>query len=133
MSHLLNVWHVEKSLETSFGSHSTCLLMRRCCEPRRREQRTYDLRTGETVTFSQVYPGLCNPALGNYETCLLYESYTTGLDGLSGSVHIEMNDNVVTGSVSIDWQGYTDRFGSPVQWHQHGTSGHYTANLVRLQ
>jgi hypothetical protein len=94
---------------------------------------TYNLESGSPVTFSQVYPGLCNPALGNYETCLLFESYTTGMSDLRGTIHLALRDGVATGSVAVDWQGYTDRFGEPLQWHQHGTSGNYTAPLARVQ
>jgi hypothetical protein len=81
-------------------------------------------------TFAQVYAGTCNPANGDFSTCLLLESYTAGDPGLVGSMFVHVIGSEATGSVDITWQGITDRFGPPPQWHQHQNIADFDVAVV---
>lgn len=82
-----------------------------------------DLReANRQLSFSQVYPGPCNPALNDFSTCWLLESYTSGMEGFTGRLTLRESNAVISGSFDIDWVGLTDRFGEPIQQHQHTTS-----------
>jgi len=82
------------------------------------------------LTFSQVYVGPCNPAKDNYDNCLLYETYKSGDESLTGTVKLSWSNGDVLGSFDVNWEGMTNRFGDPVQWHKHGTLSSYQATLV---
>lgn len=90
-----------------------------------------DLTNAESnVTFTQVYQGVCNPALDNYNECWLFERYEAGEPGLSGSLQLTVMSDRATGMFDIVWEGLTDRFGAPTQWHKHGTLASFDAPLV---
>lgn len=72
-----------------------------------------------TVTFSDVYTSPCNPALEDNSPCWLYEHYTAGEPGLTGSIHVRLSDTFVDGGFDVDWRGQTDRFGPPTQMYEH--------------
>lgn len=73
------------------------------------------------TAFRQGYFGPCNPAENDFDACWLYESYSAGDVGLTGSIDLTFNDGFATGGVDISWTGLTDRFGSPTQSHTHET------------
>lgn len=74
------------------------------------------------IAFRQVYEGVCNPAQTDFNECWLYESYTSGEEGLSGRIRLRVDGTSAQGALDIQWAGMTDRFGEPIQYHQHGTS-----------
>lgn len=78
--------------------------------------------SGTRVTFEQVYAGVCNPALTNFNQCWLHERYAAGEPGLTGTVSLRVDTASARGVIDISWAGETDRFGDPVQYHQHGTT-----------
>ena len=82
------------------------------------------------VLFRQVYPGPCNPAIGDDTTCFLYEKYTAGEEGLSGTVQLSVSATEALGFFDVTWEGLTDRFGPPEQWHRHGTKAGYRAPVI---
>jgi hypothetical protein len=83
-----------------------------------------------TVTFSQVYPGPCNPAKNDFSDCWLYESYAAGDSGLTGSLAVTVHGAAASGGFNVTWEGITDRFGDPPQQHQHSTEGGFVAAIV---
>lgn len=84
---------------------------------------TADLtKTDSGIEFKQVYQGVCNPALRDFGQCWLFESYKTGEAGLSGVIQLRIANGFADGSIELSWEGDTDRFGDPIQHHQHGTS-----------
>lgn len=80
-----------------------------------------DLSSVSGVSFAQVYRDVCNPARDDVSSCWLYERYISMQDGLSGSIAVQQDENGVRGAIDLTWQGLTERFGPPVQWHKHGT------------
>lgn len=74
------------------------------------------------IAFQQVYQGVCNPARTDFNECWLYEHYSSGQEGLSGRIQLKVEGAMAQGRIDIEWAGYTDRFGDPIQYHQHGTS-----------
>lgn len=93
----------------------------------------YDLTTaGGSAGFAQVYPAPCNPALGDYAVCRIYESYQSGDSSLTGRMFVRLDEGMITASVEVSWEGVTDRFGAPPQWHQHSTSGSYVAPVTNV-
>jgi hypothetical protein len=84
---------------------------------------TVDLaRSDVPVTVSQVYRDICNPALEDTSQCWLFERYTAGEAGLSGAISASTGDSTAAARFEIVWEGVTDRFGEPTQWHRHITS-----------
>jgi hypothetical protein len=75
------------------------------------------------ATFSQSYQAACNPAREDFSPCWLYESYAAGDDHLTGSIELKVAAGTATALYEVTWEGLTDRFGDPIQWHKHGTSG----------
>lgn len=82
------------------------------------------------VTFIQVYGDVCNPAANDFSHCYLYESYTAGDEGLSGSLQLTLQGERAVGRFAVVWEGITDRFQGQPQWHRHETSTGFTATLV---
>jgi len=88
-----------------------------------------DMRDGSSgLSFSQVYPGPCNPALDRFDKCLLVERLDAGKSGVSGDIHLQLGDSL-EGSYDVSIEGPTDRFGDPVQWHRHGSNGDVSVEL----
>lgn len=82
-----------------------------------------------SATFTQVYEDVCNPAKSNFSRCWLYENYTSGDAGLSGSIQLQVGQTEAVGSFDVTWEGQTDRFGDPVQYYKHGTISGYSATI----
>lgn len=80
--------------------------------------------------FAQVYPGVCNPALEDFSHCFLYESYSSGEEGLSGRIWVQRDADEISISIDVSWEGITDRFGPPLQWHGHDTSMGFAGKFV---
>ena len=78
------------------------------------------------VEFEEVYTDVCNPATRDFQTCHLFEHYTAGDPGLTGTVSVHTTPTTIESQVDITWQGITDRFGPPAQWHQHWVSLSYS-------
>lgn len=94
-------------------------------DPRARSQDGLSVDLTDTTTgvvFRQVYQDVCNPALKDFQPCWLFESYEAGIQGLSGNLVIGLTDTNATGVWDLTWEGLTDRFGPPEQWHRHGSS-----------
>lgn len=90
-----------------------------------------DMQSGAIgMTFSQVYQGVCNPATENHNTCWLHESFRAGEPGSSGHGQLRITSTNVYGAFDVTWEGLTDRFGPPTQWHRHGTISGYSATLL---
>jgi hypothetical protein len=79
-------------------------------------------RSDLPITFEQVYQDVCNPASEDEVRCWLFERYTAGDEGLSGTIWSRVADSGAEGRFDVAWEGMTDRFGDPVQWHRHITS-----------
>jgi len=75
------------------------------------------------VVFAQVYPEVCNPAESDFDACMIYERDTAGDPDLRGSLTLRVSEGHVWGGFDVYWEGLTDRFGEPIQWYGHGTSG----------
>ncbi len=82
------------------------------------------------ISFSQVYQGVCNPALEDFSTCWLFESFASGDVGVSGTAFVRIGATDAHGVFDVSWEGITDRFGDPPQWHRHGTSTGYNGQLI---
>lgn len=80
------------------------------------------------VSFSQVYPGPCNPALDRFDKCLLYERLISGSTGVTGRVSLKLGE-LLDASYDVSMEGTTDRFGEPLQWHKHGSIGNVSARV----
>lgn len=74
------------------------------------------------VVFAQVYRDVCNPAAEDFSGCWLLERYTSGQEGLSGSIRLRLTDTTAEGHFGVAWEGITDRFAGQPQWHRHETS-----------
>jgi hypothetical protein len=89
-------------------------------------------RSDLPIVFEQVYQDLCNPASEDGARCLLHERYTAGDDGLSGTVWTRLGDRATEARFDVTWEGMTDRFGDPVQWHRHITSAAVSAAAMEV-
>ena len=78
-----------------------------------------DLAKADAVEVTHAYVDVCNPATENFERCWLLESYRAGEQGLDGHISIDVRSSTVRLRASFGWEGMTDRFGDPVQWHRH--------------
>lgn len=79
------------------------------------------------IVFVQNYFDSCNPAdAERTDLCWLVERYTAGESGLSGRVGMMASPEGLRGVYSVYWEGITDRFDGPSQWHGHQTSGSFT-------
>jgi hypothetical protein len=85
---------------------------------------TFDLSATTSVKFSQNYRDLCDPSANDDRSCWLTEAYIAGDTGLSGEISLKYGEDGLTMSYFVDWQGQTDRFDGPTQWHRHITEGH---------
>jgi hypothetical protein len=81
------------------------------------------------VTFAHVYPGPCNPALQDFSDCLLFESVTSGDEGVSGSIQLHLA-NEASGAYDVVFEGITDRFGEPSQWHRLQSVGNFVVPIL---
>jgi hypothetical protein len=82
------------------------------------------------VTFTQVYRDVCDPAAADFSACFLYERYTAGETGLSGSLRLALHGGLAVGHFDVVWEGITDRFQGQPQWHRHESSTGFRATLV---
>ncbi|MBX3158825.1 MAG: hypothetical protein KF773_22855 [Deltaproteobacteria bacterium] len=86
------------------------------------------------VRFQQVYRETCNPAKEDLSPCWIYESYTSGEAGLTGTVALRIasvdDATQVLGAYDVSWEGLTDRFGDPLQMYGHETAGSVVATLL---
>ena len=80
--------------------------------------------------FAQVYPEVCNPALQDNSSCQILESYSAGDPGMTGTGYLKVTASTAEAQFDISWQGITDRFGSPSQYYQHGSTIAYLAPIV---
>lgn len=80
--------------------------------------------------FEQVYLGPCNPALGQFQSCFLYEDVSSGASGVKGVASMRIDNDRFEGNYDVSIEGNTERFGQPVQWHRHGSIGTISAKLV---
>jgi hypothetical protein len=85
-----------------------------------------DLRQPNGVTFTQVYYDVCNPAQEDFRSCWLFEDYQSGATGISGRITVTSDTSSISGLIDVAWEGVTDRFGTPAQWHRHGTLSDFT-------
>ena len=83
--------------------------------------------------FAQSYRDVCNPALDDYSPCWLSERYTARESGLQGKIDLRLDDERATVSIDISWEGDTDRFGKPIQWHRHSTTAGAVAHVVNSE
>lgn len=87
-----------------------------------------DLKSADAgVSIQQVYPGTCNPALADFSDCWLYERLDPGVPEVTGTLQIISEKELFSGGFETSWEGYTDRFGEPIQWGRHGTSAQFRA------
>ena len=92
-----------------------------------------DLARSEVpVVFAQVYRDVCNPAADDNTQCWHYERYTAGEKGLSGSISARLAEASADARFEVVWEGMTDRFGDPLQWHRHITSAGVHAAAVEV-
>jgi hypothetical protein len=76
------------------------------------------------VVFAQSYLDACNPAdAQNTRRCWLRERYLTGDLGLTGRLTIQQTSSGLDATYDVYWEGTTERFEGPPQWHGHGSSG----------
>lgn len=80
------------------------------------------------VIFAQSYRDSCNPVDAlNTQTCWLVERYVAGDESLKGRVSIALSEaGDITGGYSVYWEGETDRFEGPIQWHSHESTGGFS-------
>jgi hypothetical protein len=83
------------------------------------------VQAGGHVTFAQVYPGPCNPAKDDHSDCWLYESLVSGDEGVGGTLRLQIASASSVGAYDARFEGLTDRFGDPVQWLSHQTTGSF--------
>lgn len=80
----------------------------------------FDLESGAiAVTFAQRYMDTCNPESDDAGACWLTEHYVAGEEGLTGYIKVERPAGGLAITYAVDWQGITDRFEGPPQWHRH--------------
>lgn len=84
------------------------------------------------AVFSQVYRDVCNPAADDFSPCWLYERYTAGEIGLSGTIRMHSTGTQIESRFSVQWEGTTDRFAGQEQWHRHETDVAATATIVEV-
>jgi hypothetical protein len=87
---------------------------------------------GGRVMFAQVYPGPCNPATDDFSHCWLLESLVSGDDGVGGTLRLRITSASAVGGYDATFEGLTDRFGAPVQWLAHETTGSFDMPVEAL-
>lgn len=97
--------------------------------------RSLDLAdAGTSARFSQRYLGSCDPSdATNSRVCWLLENYEAGATGLRGSIAVRRGGDSVDGVYEVYWEGMTDRFEGPPQWHAHGTSGSFDLSAANVR
>ena len=76
------------------------------------------------VVFAQSYVDLCDPSdAQRTERCRLQERYAAGDAGLRGALQIVRTDSDLVIMYSVYWEGVTERFDGPPQWHAHESAG----------
>jgi len=90
----------------------------------------FDLVTSDTaLVFSHNYLDLCDPSSNATTSCWLLERYTVGDEGLSGRIRVQREVDTVSMQYRVEWEGITDRFEGPPQWHRHITNGQVAAAI----
>ncbi len=84
----------------------------------------FDLTKDDSqIVFAQSYRDSCNPIdPRNMNICWLVESYSAGEAGLRGTLSLTVGESI-SGGYDVYWEGVTDRFEGPSQWHSHETVG----------
>jgi hypothetical protein len=86
------------------------------------------------IRFVQNYVDTCDPSAETPTACWLIEDYVAGESGLAGTVSVRYSasgDLVV--DFFVDWQGVTDRFHGPSQWHHHITEGNQAVAAASVE
>lgn len=95
------------------------------------DQTSLDLSQRSTaVGFAQSYMDICNPAKEDTSKCWLHEQYASGDVGLTGSIEMTSREGVIEGRIALSWEGETDRFGDPLQWHRHESEIVFRASVI---
>jgi hypothetical protein len=84
------------------------------------------------VAFSQVYEDICNPATSDFSPCFLYETISSGMPGARGTIALRIESDQLVGDFHVVWEGDTDRFGEPTQWHRHETFASYRGPISEV-
>jgi hypothetical protein len=78
------------------------------------------------LVFAQSYFDSCNPADAFSERkCWLVEQYRAGESGFRGTVSIRVDEQGLQGGYDVYWEGLTNRFDGPEQWHGHSSTGSF--------
>lgn len=84
------------------------------------------------IVFAQNYMDSWSPdPAAPPVTGWLQERYIAGDSGLQGRMSLRREGTSLTVSYLVDWQGITDRFGTPA-WHQHISEGGFAVTVEEV-